>query len=208
VIILPVSWKTYPERRAGTINPDILALLRSFEENLDRYRVEDRGIQEMDGLTSKVFHVPGEHNVWAVWVDIVTRLPVRIELEHPTLGHTLIMTDFGFDPKFDKRQFDRIPPAGYTPSEYTDPLRDETKPAKGFRPRAYTYTTSGSQGPKKVGRLRSSPKSFDLNYVGDGKHLGETEAVILWYRPEGSSTYRIIYGDLRAEQVAPEDLPN
>ncbi|MHC4229504.1 MAG: hypothetical protein ACYSW0_18900, partial [Planctomycetota bacterium] len=60
---------------------------------------------------------------------------------------------------------------------------------------------------KYVGRLRSSPKSFDLHYVGDGVHLGEAEKVILWYRPEGTSSYRVVYGDLRLEDVAPEDLP-
>jgi hypothetical protein len=60
---------------------------------------------------------------------------------------------------------------------------------------------------KYVGRLRSSPKSFDLHYVGDGVRLGEAETVILWYRPEGTSSYRVVYGDLSVRQVAPENLP-
>jgi len=60
---------------------------------------------------------------------------------------------------------------------------------------------------KYVGRLRSSPKSFDLHYVGDGVRLGEAEKVILWYHPEGASSYRVIYGDLRVEDAAPENLP-
>jgi hypothetical protein len=30
---------------------------------------------------------------------------------------------------------------------------------------------------------------------------------IFWYHPEGSEIYRVIYGDLRVEDVAPEDLP-
>jgi hypothetical protein len=60
---------------------------------------------------------------------------------------------------------------------------------------------------KYVGRLRSSPKSFDLHYVGDGVRLGEAEKVILWYRPEGASNYRVLYGDLSVRDVAPENLP-
>jgi len=57
-----------------------------------------------------------------------------------------------------------------------------------------------------VGRLKSSPKSFDLNYAGQGQRLGDTEAVILWYRPEGKTNYHRVYGDLRVEEVSPEDL--
>jgi hypothetical protein len=58
-----------------------------------------------------------------------------------------------------------------------------------------------------VGRLLSSPKSFDLHYMGEGIRLGEAETVILWYRPEGTSFYRVVYGDLTVMDVAPEDLP-
>jgi len=58
-----------------------------------------------------------------------------------------------------------------------------------------------------VGRLRSSPKSYDLNYAGREKRLGDKEAVILWYRPEGSSSYHVVYGDLRIEEVPLDDLP-
>jgi hypothetical protein len=60
---------------------------------------------------------------------------------------------------------------------------------------------------KYVGRLLSSPKSFDLHYVGDGVRLGEAETVILWYRPEGTSFYRVVYGDLSVKDVTPENLP-
>jgi hypothetical protein len=31
--------------------------------------------------------------------------------------------------------------------------------------------------------------------------------VILWYRPEGTSSYRVVYGDLSVREVAPENLP-
>ncbi|MHC4116209.1 MAG: hypothetical protein ACYSWO_01755 [Planctomycetota bacterium] len=229
-------WKTYPDMQTMAINPDTLAMLRRFEERPDIHKVEDRGEQEMDGHTTKCFHVPGERNVYTLWVEIETKLPVRIELEHPTLKHTLIMTEFDFDPSFDKTQFDRIPPEGYTFSNEThliDGLRFLAKFMGGAFPKALewpkiqqqmrTYTQESNLeispvqlkemraaiGPlnEYVGRLRSSPESFDLHYVGDGVRLGEADTVVLWYRPEGTSGYRVVYGDLRVEDAAPEDIP-
>lgn len=44
-------------------------------------------------------------------------------------------------------------------------------------------------------------------YRGKGAKLGDREKAVFWYRPEGSATYRVIYGDLRVEDVAAEDLP-
>ena len=47
----------------------------------------------------------------------------------------------------------------------------------------------------------------EWHYAGAGVKLGDAETAILWYRPEGSETYRIIYGDLSVKDVAPESLP-
>jgi len=44
-------------------------------------------------------------------------------------------------------------------------------------------------------------------YRGKGVKLGEADKAIFWYRPKGSQTYRVIYGDLRVEDVARENLP-
>jgi hypothetical protein len=44
-------------------------------------------------------------------------------------------------------------------------------------------------------------------YRGQGVMLGEAETPIFWYRPKDSATYRVIYGDLHVEDVAPGDLP-
>lgn len=45
-------------------------------------------------------------------------------------------------------------------------------------------------------------------YAGQNVPFGDPQTPILWYRPEGSSTYRVIYADLHVADVAPEDLPN
>jgi len=45
------------------------------------------------------------------------------------------------------------------------------------------------------------------HYAGRGVKLGDAEKAIFWYRPKGSETYRVIYGDLSVKDVAPQDLP-
>jgi outer membrane lipoprotein-sorting protein len=44
-------------------------------------------------------------------------------------------------------------------------------------------------------------------YAGKGVKLGDADKIILWYQPQGSNTYRAIYGDLKVAEVAEEDLP-
>jgi len=45
------------------------------------------------------------------------------------------------------------------------------------------------------------------HWAGVGVELGDAETPIFWYRPKGSETWRVIYGDLRVEDVAERDLP-
>jgi len=47
----------------------------------------------------------------------------------------------------------------------------------------------------------------DWHYAGNGVELGDADTAICWYRPQGSQTYRVIYGDLSVKDVAPENLP-
>jgi len=51
------------------------------------------------------------------------------------------------------------------------------------------------------------PSGIDWHYAGSGVKLGEADKAIFWYRPKGSATYRVIYGDLSVKDVAPDDLP-
>ena len=44
-------------------------------------------------------------------------------------------------------------------------------------------------------------------YRGKGVQLGDAATPIFWYRPKDSATYRIIYGDLRVEDVPSDKLP-
>ena len=49
--------------------------------------------------------------------------------------------------------------------------------------------------------------SVDWNYAGAGVKLGDAATAIFWYRPQGSQTYRVIYGDLNVKDVPESDLP-
>jgi hypothetical protein len=45
------------------------------------------------------------------------------------------------------------------------------------------------------------------HYAGAGVKLGDGSKPIFWYHPQGSQTWRVIYGDLTVKDVAPENLP-
>jgi outer membrane lipoprotein-sorting protein len=47
----------------------------------------------------------------------------------------------------------------------------------------------------------------DWHYVGKDVKFGDADSPVCWYRPTGSATYRVIYGDLSVKDVAPENLP-
>jgi len=44
-------------------------------------------------------------------------------------------------------------------------------------------------------------------YAGKGVKLGDANTAIFWYRPVGSQTYHVIYGDLSVKDVTEADLP-
>ena len=55
--------------------------------------------------------------------------------------------------------------------------------------------------------VQELPSESDWHYAGKGAKLGEGETAIFWYRPEGSETYRVIYGDLSIRDVTLQNLP-
>lgn len=46
-----------------------------------------------------------------------------------------------------------------------------------------------------------------FRYLGKGVKLGDKDRIVCWYRLKGSSTYRVVYGDLSVSDVDPQDLP-
>ena len=52
------------------------------------------------------------------------------------------------------------------------------------------------------------PAESNWRYAGENVKFGDADTPIFWYLPQGSRTYRVIYGDLSVKDVAPEDLPD
>ncbi len=55
--------------------------------------------------------------------------------------------------------------------------------------------------------IEQLPEGSDYQYVGEGVRFGDAAKPVCWYRPEGSKTYRVVYGDLIVRDVEPNDLP-
>jgi len=55
--------------------------------------------------------------------------------------------------------------------------------------------------------LTQLPAESNWRYAGEDIKFGDAGTPIFWYRPEGSETYRVIYGDLSVKDVAAENLP-
>jgi len=55
--------------------------------------------------------------------------------------------------------------------------------------------------------VEALPAHSDWHYTGRDVKFGDADKAIFWYRPEGSKTYHVIYGDLSVQDVSPEDLP-
>ncbi len=58
-----------------------------------------------------------------------------------------------------------------------------------------------------LGFVAILPSESNWHYAGKGAKLGDADTPIFWYRPEGSETYRVIFGDLSVKDVTPENLP-
>ena len=55
--------------------------------------------------------------------------------------------------------------------------------------------------------LMSLKPEHDWHYVGASVPFGDANKPVCWYKPIGSQTYRVVYGDLSVRDVLEEDLP-
>jgi len=123
-------------------DPDIIDMVKRFEQE----STERLGTKNVNGKTLQGFrHKPNEYNDFTVWVDPKTKLPVEIELKHPTAGQTLYMDQFEFDFDLDESAFSTDVPDGYEvenltldyrPVEPKEVTADDIR--KGLNHTAYT----------------------------------------------------------------------
>ncbi len=85
-----------------------------------------------------------------------------------------------------------------------DVLKD-IKPTKtGFDDATTAWIAKIAQG---VGLVWAMPPDSDALYTGKSVRLGQADKPIFRYRPHGSKTYRVIYGDLTVKDVEPGQIP-
>jgi hypothetical protein len=73
---------------------------------------------------------------------------------------------------------------------------------------------TGSDDQKKLFRtclwglnfVEGMQASGSWRYFG-GARLGDGQAVVCWWKPPGTATYKVMYGDLKTKEVLPGQLP-
>jgi outer membrane lipoprotein-sorting protein len=50
-------------------------------------------------------------------------------------------------------------------------------------------------------------KKDQFGYKPDGVKLGDAKTIVFWYKPEGATKYKAVYGDLHIGDVTQEELP-
>ncbi|AGA28879.1 LolA family protein [Singulisphaera acidiphila] len=60
---------------------------------------------------------------------------------------------------------------------------------------------------KGIGLVWAMPTDSTPYYTGKGVQLGQADRPIFRYRPQGSKTYRVIYGDLTVKDEEPGQIP-
>ena len=116
----PVTVELFPKEKRAIVttlvgfgsrrDPDIIDMVKRF----DQESTERLGTKKKNGKTLYGFrHQPNEYNDFTVWVDSDTKLPVEIELKHPTAGQTIFMDEFEFDFDLDPSASSTEVPYGY-----------------------------------------------------------------------------------------------
>ncbi len=70
-----------------------------------------------------------------------------------------------------------------------------------------TQTDLGLAYPFPIPRFVSRLSKGDWHYAGDGVKQGDGSKAIFWYKPNGSKTWRVVFGDLTVKDVDAENLP-
>jgi len=157
------------------------------------------------------------------------------DLDAPDLntpGPRVVMSNFQFDVDLDDSLFSLTPPQGYTGFGVDIDLSEAneqdliaflrfwvTHSKEGLFPPTLDPVglasagmeeeiQPGQQALRGLMFLKQMKPGNDWHYAGEGVQLGAAATPICWWKPDGSETYRVIYGDLSVEDMAPEDVPS
>lgn len=105
--------------------------------------------------------------------------------------------------EYAKRSGGRFPNDLQVPS-LIDVLKDIKSTPAGLDEATNAWVVKVGKG---VGLVWAMPPASDALYTGKGVTLGQADRPIFRYRPQGSKTYRVIYGDLTVKDVEPDQIP-
>jgi hypothetical protein len=206
-------------------------------------KVQNQGLQEIDGKEYTVFIAGENDDTLTIWADPKTALPVRIEQRTPNM--VITCDNLRFDVAFDESMFSMEAPAGYavqdagaidfsqsSETDFIETLRiwaeiieDGQFPDSINLEDVVKIGPKFDQGMKRAGLTEQQQTDVAMkwgqglvfirffkgqgqwHYAGQGVKLGDGDKPIFWYQPQGSETWRVIYGDLSVKDVAPENLP-
>ncbi|UCG57779.1 MAG: hypothetical protein JSU70_23305, partial [Phycisphaerales bacterium] len=229
-----IDLKSLPEIPQNYLDElqDVVSVL----EDDPNFVVEELGEEEIEGRWCVGFLASGPQGEVVIWADSETALPVRIEQkEHqmtvicknfefdPQIDEALFSMDIPEDYTLQEQQLDLK--AG-TEEAFIEGLRIRAEVmGDGIFPEDVSVGAYIENVTKVGERLRNISDSDGMklaqhllflrffegegkwHWAGAGVELGDAESPIFWYRPKGSETWRVIYGDLRVEDVAERHLP-
>ena len=196
------------------------------------------GKRRIGDVEAQGFRVEADGIIWTAWIDPERKLPLVMEttvhFQDQDIPATL--SDFQIDPKLDDSLFRLEAPQGFTLKKIDVPIAigedalihlfrvyaeesGGTFPAKVDDWPAYKSKEEpkGPDDPKMIRLVQSVAGSvaflqFELKgtfgYKADGIKLGDAGKVLFWYRKKGAEKYRAIFGDLHAEDVTADRLPD
>jgi outer membrane lipoprotein-sorting protein len=139
--------------------------------------------------------------------------PLKVEADSSLPGEQDLINMLDI---FTSCHVDGLFPESLNPAEVTTYMMDLMKSGKFREPDTEGMTEQEKQqfslemsGKLTRGFMFIMPlePQNDWHYAGKGVERGAADTPVFWYKPNGSETYRIVYGDLDVRDVAPEDLP-
>ncbi len=163
-------------------------------ENGDRRRVLRSDIMFDVEMDDQLFVPPADYSL----VDLETqRIQTPFELTEKHLIEGLAVYPKYLDGKFSTRYMGGRP--------LTEEVRKKCKAGvakiEGWSDEEANKSNLGCEFIERL------PEGSDYQYVGEDVKLGDANTPVCWWKPQGSKTYRVVYGDLSIRDIEPSDLP-
>ena len=164
------------------------------DENGDRKKVLESDILFNVELEDQLFESPADYCL----LDLKTQqLQTPFELTEKHLIEGLAVYPKYLDGKFCTRYWGGRP----LTEEVRKKCKTEVEKFEGWSDEEAHKSNLG------CAFIEQLPEGSDYQYVGEDVKLGDANTPVCWWKPPGSKTYRVVYGDLSIRDVEPSDLP-